>query len=190
MKKIFISILAAFAVLILAGCTFQKEKVSDKATPEKTDEVKTVDNTTEPLIGGQTDEHGCLGPAGYSWCVPKQKCLRVWEEPCLEDANFDTSLIKQAFLKKYPEWEGKDLKITVNTQYGDHASGGIKFGGADDAGGGYFFAAKTENGWVIAADGNGEIRCDEIDPYNFPSEMIPECADIANNTMVDRTKNQ
>ena len=34
------------------------------------------------LIGGQRDEHGCLGPAGYSWCGLKQKCLRVWEEPC------------------------------------------------------------------------------------------------------------
>jgi len=36
----------------------------------------------EPLIGGQRDEYGCLGPAGYSWCEKKQKCLRVWEEAC------------------------------------------------------------------------------------------------------------
>jgi len=34
------------------------------------------------LIGGQKDEHGCLIPAGYSWCESKQKCLRQWEEPC------------------------------------------------------------------------------------------------------------
>lgn len=39
------------------------------------------------LIGGQKDEHGCLGPAGYSWCESKQKCLRVWEEPCAEATN-------------------------------------------------------------------------------------------------------
>jgi putative hemolysin len=36
----------------------------------------------EELIGGQRDEHGCLTPAGYSWCAAKQKCLRTWEEPC------------------------------------------------------------------------------------------------------------
>lgn len=34
------------------------------------------------LIGGQKDEHGCLTPAGYSWCEAKQKCLRIWEEGC------------------------------------------------------------------------------------------------------------
>ena len=34
------------------------------------------------LIGGDKDEHGCIGSAGYSWCESKQKCLRVWEEDC------------------------------------------------------------------------------------------------------------
>ncbi len=34
------------------------------------------------VIGGERDRHGCLGPAGYSWCEKKQKCLRVWEEKC------------------------------------------------------------------------------------------------------------
>ncbi len=34
------------------------------------------------IVGGDRDEHGCIGSAGYSWCELKQKCLRVWEEPC------------------------------------------------------------------------------------------------------------
>ena len=34
------------------------------------------------LLGGDRDEHGCIGSAGYSWCEAKQKCLRVWEEKC------------------------------------------------------------------------------------------------------------
>lgn len=34
------------------------------------------------IIGGDTDEGGCLIAAGYTWCEPKQKCLRTWEEPC------------------------------------------------------------------------------------------------------------
>jgi len=41
-----------------------------------------VDNNTGDLIGGDTDEHGCLIAAGYSWCEAKEKCLREWEEPC------------------------------------------------------------------------------------------------------------
>jgi hypothetical protein len=31
------------------------------------------------LIGGQRDEHGCLGPAGYSWNPEINACARVWE---------------------------------------------------------------------------------------------------------------
>ncbi len=46
----------------------------------------------EPLIGGDKDEGGCLVGAGYSWCEIKQKCLRVWEEPCEEGTQ--TSLVK------------------------------------------------------------------------------------------------
>ncbi|KKQ80152.1 MAG: hypothetical protein UT02_C0014G0002 [Parcubacteria group bacterium GW2011_GWC2_38_7] len=34
------------------------------------------------IIGGDKDAGGCLVGAGYSWCEPKQKCLRVWEEEC------------------------------------------------------------------------------------------------------------
>ena len=36
----------------------------------------------EMIIGGDVDEGGCLIGAGYTWCEPKQKCLRTWEEPC------------------------------------------------------------------------------------------------------------
>lgn len=35
-----------------------------------------------PLVGGDRDEHGCIGSAGYIWCEAKQKCLREWEGPC------------------------------------------------------------------------------------------------------------
>ncbi len=34
------------------------------------------------IIGGDTDDHGCLIGAGYSWCETKEKCLRIWEEEC------------------------------------------------------------------------------------------------------------
>jgi hypothetical protein len=36
----------------------------------------------QQLVGNDRDIHGCIGSAGYSWCEAKQKCLRVWEEPC------------------------------------------------------------------------------------------------------------
>jgi hypothetical protein len=33
----------------------------------------------EPLIGGERDEHGCLGPAGYSYNETLGACVREWE---------------------------------------------------------------------------------------------------------------
>lgn len=29
--------------------------------------------------GGDTDEHGCIGSAGYQWCAKEMKCERPWE---------------------------------------------------------------------------------------------------------------
>jgi hypothetical protein len=46
-------------------------------------------NQVEPqIVGGDKDEHGCIGSAGYSWCEAKGKCLRVFEELC-EDQLID-----------------------------------------------------------------------------------------------------
>jgi hypothetical protein len=41
-------------------------------------------------IGGQTDEYGCLGPAGYSWDSSVGACTRSWE---LDDVQRNASRI-------------------------------------------------------------------------------------------------
>jgi hypothetical protein len=52
-----------------------------------------VSQNTNQILGGDRDEHGCIGSAGYSWCEAKQKCLRTWEEAC-ESTN--TNIILNA----------------------------------------------------------------------------------------------
>ena len=42
----------------------------------------------EQIVGGDKDEHGCIGSAGYTWCELKQECLRVWEETCYNAEGF------------------------------------------------------------------------------------------------------
>ncbi|OGC45245.1 hypothetical protein A2V49_01435 [candidate division WWE3 bacterium RBG_19FT_COMBO_34_6] len=94
MKKI---ILILFVIIFfLVGIIFLINK--DKGDSEKNLAGKKIntDNQDKQLIGGQRDEHGCLGPAGYSWCEAKQKCLREWEEPCENEDIF-------AFLQKIKE---------------------------------------------------------------------------------------
>jgi len=34
---------------------------------------------TEDIIGGERDEHGCLGSAGYTWSEEYGLCVREWE---------------------------------------------------------------------------------------------------------------
>lgn len=43
------------------------------------------------VLGGDRDEHGCIGSAGYSWCAAKQKCLRTWEEDCTAPSTTNSS---------------------------------------------------------------------------------------------------
>jgi len=70
--------MAIITIAVLFGGLIMVEnrgKLPDTATPQP------VQPNTHP-IGGERDEHGCLGPAGYSWCEAKQACIRVWEQYC------------------------------------------------------------------------------------------------------------
>ncbi len=37
-----------------------------------------AESYSQKAIGGETDEHGCLGSAGYTWNQTEQTCLREW----------------------------------------------------------------------------------------------------------------
>lgn len=63
-------------------------------------------NTNERVIGGDKDEHGCLGSAGYQWCPSNEKCQRMWEEYCEE--------FKDQFKS---EFEVKDFKSCEKAGY-------------------------------------------------------------------------
>jgi len=53
-RKAGLIILVAISTILVAGCTQQP-------------------------IGGERDEHGCLGPAGYAWNEDVGACVREWE---------------------------------------------------------------------------------------------------------------
>lgn len=54
----------------------------EKCEDEQVNQDEQEPDKLEPIIGGDSDEHGCKGSTGYSWCEAKQKCLRAWEEKC------------------------------------------------------------------------------------------------------------
>jgi hypothetical protein len=53
-RKIIVLILLVLPIVLVSGCV------------------------NEP-IGGERDEHGCLGPAGYTWNESVGACVREWE---------------------------------------------------------------------------------------------------------------
>ena len=68
MKNKIILVLAgiALAIIIIAPFVFFNQKEEEK------------------IIGGDTDRHGCLVGAGYSYCPTTDKCQRMWEEYCAD----------------------------------------------------------------------------------------------------------
>jgi len=57
----------------------------------------------QQLIGGERDEHGCLGPAGYQWNEEIKACVRVWE---LDEQQVAAAVITT-------EYVGEDYGLTV-----------------------------------------------------------------------------
>jgi len=92
-KKIVKLILVCSSVILVAGCAQLNSSVSPTS-------IKPPDQKP-PLVGGDRDEHGCIGSAGYSWCEVKQKCLRVWEESCDDTQTVVKYLISEEDPTKY-----------------------------------------------------------------------------------------
>lgn len=41
---------------------------------------KLVQYPQSPIVGGDRDEHGCIGSAGYVWCEVQKDCIRLFEK--------------------------------------------------------------------------------------------------------------
>lgn len=93
----------------------------------------------------------------------------------------DLEQIRQAFADKYNK-PLADVSVVVENNDNEYANGGVRFEG--EIGGGWWLAAKVDGEWVIVADGNGSVLCEDIKNYNFPTSMVPECWDEATNKLI------
>lgn len=93
-------------------------------------------------------------------------------------------LIQQALARKQnaPPANYQQVAITIEDQRENFCSGIAGNG----PGGGHFFAAKVNGNWKIAWAGNGDIFCKDIEPYNFPTDMIPTCFNQQTQQLIDR----
>lgn len=141
---------------------------------------------TKQLVGADADAHGCKGSVGYTWCEVKNKCLRQWEESCTENTEEVIEQIKKALIEKNNWSPTMNLEVTISKREGVYMSGTVREKG-EMTGGGYFFAVKDNDVWVIVADGNGIISCDSVDLYpEYPKTFIPQCWDQSTQNVIQR----
>ncbi len=156
---------------------------------------------TENEFGGYTKEDlACLikYPENEEETVTEIRCGLFVPEKII---------IKKLLLEKYPQKKATDMLVDIVQSTPDHMSGNVQYvepaaeptdAVADEepsapveSGVQTFLAAKDADGeWVLVFEGNEKLLCSEIEPYNFPTEMVPECFDDTLNEMVERTSSE
>ncbi len=71
-------LLSFSAALCLFACTETPKKAASEVAKTEAAPVATPTADAQ-IVGGDSDEHGCKGSAGYSWSVVKNDCIRIFE---------------------------------------------------------------------------------------------------------------
>lgn len=132
-----------------------------------------ADNFEKTLPQTPSSENITLTPA------PQAEDLIV---PSVEKEAAEEA-IKEALAQKYAK-DANEVDLSLSQIISSHAKGLVKFAG--EIGGGWWLAAKVDDEWVIAADGNGTVPCEPVELYNFPPDFVPECWDEGANQLLTR----
>ena len=70
---------ALFLALMLAAACGGSSETTQSNTAAETSTGDESPSEQGPIVGGDRDEHGCIGSAGYRWCARENACTRSWE---------------------------------------------------------------------------------------------------------------
>ena len=65
--------------VILSGIVLSMLSCNSPKKGEVKEEKVNTEETQEPLVGADRDEHGCISSAGVSWRELQQTCVQLWE---------------------------------------------------------------------------------------------------------------
>jgi Zn-dependent protease with chaperone function len=162
----FIIILIVFA----SGFVLSKYWYSDKSIPEIIQEL-----TKKPMEEEKEEVTTKEVPVVRESSPTTPTVIEYPEEDVIE-------ALQVAFAQKYSK-SASEVTVTMSKLEAAYASGGVRFG-PETVGGGWFLAAKRDGSWKVVADGNGVVLCSLVEPYDFPTSMVPECFDEVTQTMV------
>ncbi len=100
--------------------------------------------------------------------------LQLPPSPIPSPTPNETDLITAA-IYTLTELDETKAVVTISENTGTYAKGGIREFGA--VGGAYWIAAKLGGEWDGVYAGQANPTCNEIAPYDFPTDMVPECLD-------------
>jgi inhibitor of cysteine peptidase len=143
--------------------------------------------TVGELTGYKKDQLVCVVVSGFSgykeavgqWIPPdpQKKDVDAYcgttEEEIYEELSKEEA-ITLAFANRYGR-KISQISVAIEKETDTHARGIVVFqpGGSDNTGA--FLAAKTEDLWTIAFDGQGVISCEEMAKFEFPEDMVEDC---------------
>jgi len=145
--------------------------------------------TVSGLTGYIKDRLVCLvaaGATGYKeatgqW-IPPEPDKKDVEVKCGQGGDEVISVtskeeaVKRLLAEKYNKKLAQiTLNITQETE--NYLRGGVAFAPGGPGEEGLFLAAKVDDHWELAFDGIGAISCEQMGKYNFPQEMITDCAE-------------
>ena len=93
----------------------------NNTTPQEADNTDGQPSTTEetPMVGGDRDEHGCIGSAGYTWSALRGECIQVFEVGTRlnpEDIKEEEAVISAFIVSKDGDNSQVELFITNEEQ--------------------------------------------------------------------------
>lgn len=104
--------------------------------------------------------------------LPKTQTTPTPQATATPEPVDDQALIKKAVYEKTGLTE-ENTDVTVSKIEGNFATGGIKE--KEAVGGAYFIAAKVSGGWIVVYDGQSTPTCSQLDQYQFPVSLAPQC---------------
>ena len=77
-----------------------KCSIPEKYIPEECRLLNEFSIRNSPIVGGDRDEHGCIGSAGYVWCEVQKDCIRLFEKgirtESVDDSNASAFIVFSA----------------------------------------------------------------------------------------------
>jgi hypothetical protein len=174
----FILILVALAIIIGGGLyTFYQSALTRSSLPAPQENLEGI-ATEAGMIEKEmvaTEEAEATGAAEATDSAETIAPVEI-------DETSDQQLIKRAVLLGIGLDE-EEVAFTITSNTGTHAKGNIRE--VDAVGGGYWLAAKNEAGdWVLLYNGQANPPCSDLDKFDFPTDLAPECLDQSNNLVV------